>query len=77
MKNGMRAITRQIRLKEWTEVFRDRAESGMLVKDYCDAHGITKDETSAHRDTESYGRQQLRFLRRSASVVGLITGRLL
>lgn len=39
----MRAITRQIRLKEWTEVFRDRAESGMLVKDYCDAHGITKD----------------------------------
>ena len=44
MKNGMRAITRQIRLKEWTEVFRDRAESGMLVKDYCDAHGITKDK---------------------------------
>jgi hypothetical protein len=43
MKNGMRAITRQIRLKEWTGVFRDRAESGMLVKDYCDAHGITKD----------------------------------
>ena len=43
MKNGMRAITRQIRLKEWIEVFRDRAESGMLVKDYCDAHGITKD----------------------------------
>ncbi len=43
MKNGIRTITRQIRLKEWTEVFRDRAESGMMVKDYCDAHGITKD----------------------------------
>ena len=43
MKNGMRAITRQIRLKKWAEVFRDRAESGMQVKDYCNAHGITKD----------------------------------
>ena len=54
MKNGMRAITRQIRLKEWTEVFRDRAESGMLVKDYCDTHGITKDENDIFFDVENY-----------------------
>ena len=38
-----REATRQVRLRQWQEIFHDRRESGMTVKDYCESHGITKD----------------------------------
>ena len=38
-----RAATREIRLLQWQEIFHDRKESGLTVKDYCQSHGITKD----------------------------------
>lgn len=37
-----REETRQIRLASWQEVFRDRAASGMSVKNYCLANNISK-----------------------------------
>ena len=45
METGLttRAATRQIRIRQWQEIFHDRRESGMTVKDYCQKHGITKD----------------------------------
>ena len=38
-----RLATKQIRLSEWAKVFRDRAESGMKIDDYCKSHGISRD----------------------------------
>lgn len=45
METGLttRAATREIRLRQWQEIFHDRKESGLTVKDYCQRHGITKD----------------------------------
>ena len=38
-----RAMTKQIRIQQWTEIFKDKAASGLKVKEYCQLHGITKD----------------------------------
>ena len=38
-----RTATRQFRLQQWQALFHDRAASGLTVKDYCQAHGITRD----------------------------------
>ncbi len=45
METGLatRRATRQFRLQQWQGIFHDRAESGLTVKEYCHAHGITKD----------------------------------
>lgn len=38
-----RKATRQFRLQQWQNIFHERAESGLTVKDYCRSHGISKD----------------------------------
>ncbi len=45
METGLttKIATREVRLRQWQEIFHDRRESGMTVKDYCQSHGITKD----------------------------------
>ena len=45
MERGLttRAATREIRLRQWQEIFHDRKESGLTVKEYCQRHGLTKD----------------------------------
>lgn len=36
--------TKQIRIKQWAEIFQDRSNSGQKILDYCTSHGITKDQ---------------------------------
>lgn len=45
METGLttRRATRQFRIQQWQGIFHDRAESGLTVKEYCNAHGISKD----------------------------------
>lgn len=38
-----RAATKQIRMEYWRGVIKDRTESGLTVKEYCEQHNITKD----------------------------------
>lgn len=38
-----RLATRQIRIKEWSMIFKDRIESGMRVDDFCKSRGISRD----------------------------------
>ena len=38
-----RLATRQIRIKEWSMIFKDRIESEMRVDDFCKSWGISRD----------------------------------
>ena len=38
-----RIEVRKIRLAEWEKIFRDRAESGLNITKYCEAHNISRD----------------------------------
>ena len=38
-----RLVTKQIRIKEWSMIFKDRIESGMRVDDFCKSRGISRD----------------------------------
>ena len=38
-----RLATKQIRIKEWSMIFKDRIESGMRVDDFCKSRGISRD----------------------------------
>lgn len=42
MKSNLALSTRQIRIRQWAEVIRDRRESGMKVDEYCESHGISR-----------------------------------
>ena len=37
-----RLATANIRLKQWTAVFKAKAESGLTVDEYCDQNGISR-----------------------------------
>ena len=39
-----REATRMVRLQQWTQVFRDRAASGMSIAEYCRERGISRDK---------------------------------
>ena len=37
-----RLATTNIRIKQWTAIFKERAESGLTVDEYCDQNGISR-----------------------------------
>lgn len=37
-------VTKQIRIKQWSEIIRDRKESGLMVDDYCERNGISRNQ---------------------------------
>ena len=39
--NNTKLAVNQIRLNEWTEIFKDRSSSGMTIMEYCQAHGLS------------------------------------
>lgn len=41
MKNAL-AVRDEYRKQHWTEIIRERQESGMTVKDYCARHGLAE-----------------------------------
>ena len=36
------AVRDEYRMQQWTEIIRERQESGLTVKDYCAQHGISE-----------------------------------
>ena len=38
-----RSEVRKIRLAEWEKIFKDRAESGLNITKYCEAHNLSRD----------------------------------
>ena len=38
-----RMVTNQVRMAKWSEIIKDRCESGLTIKDYCAEHGISRD----------------------------------
>ena len=38
-----RLVKRQIQLQKWACIFKDQAESGLTIENYCREHAITKD----------------------------------
>lgn len=40
----IKEVKRQANLNKWSEIIRDRAVSGLTVRQYCREHGITKDQ---------------------------------
>lgn len=41
---SVRETTTRIRLQYWNGIFKDRADSGLNVKEYCIQHNISKDQ---------------------------------
>lgn len=42
MKMSTREATRQVRLKQWAGIIKEKASSGLHVVEYCQLRGITK-----------------------------------
>ena len=38
-----RMVTNQVRMTKWSEIIKDRCESGLTIKEYCAEHGISRD----------------------------------
>lgn len=38
-----RMVTNQIRMAKWSEIIKDRCESGLTIKEYCAERGISRD----------------------------------
>ena len=38
-----RMVTNQVRMAKWSEIIRDRCESGLTIKEYCAERGISRD----------------------------------
>ena len=36
-------VTNQVRMTKWSEIIKDRCESGLTIKEYCAEHGISRD----------------------------------
>ena len=41
---GIKEVKRQANIRKWTEIFNDKNASGLTVRQYCEEHGITKDQ---------------------------------
>lgn len=39
-----KAATTQIRIQQWTEIIQDRNTSGLTVDDYCESHGLSRNQ---------------------------------
>ena len=39
-----KAATTQIRIQQWTEIIQDRNTSGLTVDDYCERHGLSRNQ---------------------------------
>lgn len=39
-----KAATTQIRIQQWTEIIQDRSASGLTVDDYCESHGLSRNQ---------------------------------
>lgn len=39
-----KAATTQIRIQQWTEIIQDRITSGLTVDDYCESHGLSRNQ---------------------------------
>lgn len=42
MSMTAKEVTKQMRLKQWEEIIRDRCSSGLKVDDYCKQQGISR-----------------------------------
>ena len=38
-----RMLTNQVRMAKWSEIIKDRCESGLTIKEYCAERGISRD----------------------------------
>ena len=38
-----RMVTNQVRMAKWSEIIKDRCESGLTIKEYCAERGISRD----------------------------------
>ena len=36
-------LTNQVRMAKWSEIIKDRCESGLTIKEYCTERGISRD----------------------------------
>lgn len=43
MSQSTRLVKAQVRITEWTKIFRDRQQSGLSVKEYCTRNNISMD----------------------------------
>jgi len=41
---GNRDVTKQIRVKQWAQIIQDRCASGLYVDEYCEQHGISRNQ---------------------------------
>lgn len=41
---GIKEVKRQTNIRKWTQIFSERNASGLTVRQYCEEHGITKDQ---------------------------------
>ena len=39
-----KVATTQIRIQQWTEIIQDRSTSGLTVDDYCESHGLSRNQ---------------------------------
>lgn len=39
-----KVATTQIRIQQWTEIIQDRSASGLTVDDYCESHGLSRNQ---------------------------------
>jgi transposase-like protein len=39
-----KAATTQIHIQQWIGIIQDRASSGLTVDDYCESHGLTRNQ---------------------------------
>lgn len=44
MSKETRLAVRESRIQHWTKIFEDRINSGHSTKEYCNIHGISKDQ---------------------------------
>lgn len=44
MSKETRLAVKESRIQYWSKVFEDRINSGLKPREYCDLHGITKDQ---------------------------------